>query len=60
MQNRMLGRAGFPVAPATSGRQADEASAVPVIFNNDRLDIRVCSINFVPCIALVWTHTGYA
>ncbi len=59
MQNRMLGRAGFPAAPATRGPQAGQAHAAPVIFRKDRLDTCVCSIALVPCTALSWTPTDH-
>jgi len=68
MQNKMLGRACFPPAPAASGRprpegalraQPGQASAAPVTFKKDRLDIRVCSIDIVPCVAIPRTQVFY-
>ncbi len=50
MQNRILGRACFPAGLVAARPQQDQASAAPVTFRKDRLDIRACSIDIVSCV----------
>jgi hypothetical protein len=48
MQNRMLGRVDFPLAPAPRDGQVGKTSAAPIAFKKDLLDTHVRSIDIIP------------